>query len=97
LLELGSLVALLTEAVLLKAAPLARLLGAATTTVNTSVCPDVTVVADSVALVEVVLRLKLSGLPAAAVSDMKVEPLGRVSVKATVCASLGPLLTSVMV
>ena len=94
----GSEVVLVTDAESEKLAPLARVLGAETTRVKVSVCPVPTAALAVSVMVPVPWeKVKLSGLLAPGVMDTKTAPAGRVSVRTTAWAELGPLLVKVIV
>ena len=93
---LGSAVLLLTEAVSEKFAPAARLVGAETTRVKVSELPEaMSALAVSVTVPPDWAKVKAS-VPAVCVIETNVEPAGRVSVRTTPWAALGPLLVSVI-
>src|SRR4051794_33977995 len=94
----GSAEGLLADAVFEKSAPRASPPGAETTGVKVSVLPEAMLApAVSITVPPDPDCVKLSGLEPDAVMDTSKEPVGRVSVRTTPVAGLGPLLVIVTV
>jgi hypothetical protein len=97
LLELGSLVVLLTVATLLICVPLATVALIVTLMVNVSELPLGTVALVSVIVLVVLLKLRLKGsVPLVWLCDTNVSLAGNMSDNDTLWASLGPLLVTVI-
>jgi hypothetical protein len=95
----GSVVEVLTAAVLEIVVPLARLLGVCRTIENVALAPltNVVVVQLTVPVAPTAGVVHVKGDPAFCVSETKVVPAGRGSTIETLCASLGPLFVTTIV
>ena len=97
LLELASLVVLLTVATLLICVPLAAVVLIMTRMVNVSELPLGTVAVVSVIVLFMLLKLRLNGsVPPVWLCDTNVSLAGNMSDNDTLWASLGPLLVIVI-
>ncbi len=97
LVELGSLVVLLTVAVLLICVPLATVVLIITVIVNVSELPLGTVALVSVIVLVILLKPRLNGsVPLVWLCDTNVSLAGNMSDNCTLWASLGPLLVTVI-
>src|SRR5437763_1834627 len=95
----GSAVVLAAVAVLVIVVPLTAVGSTFTTMVKTAVSPLATVALEKTTLpvAPTAGALTLQPLPVVTVAESKVVLVGTASVTVTVCASLGPLLTKLIV